>query len=203
MEPPSRSRSETQFRSKQNSPKAEEPFVSSHQEGSATDHLATRCMRVVRLGSMVVSKDPTVMLHTPTVSSAVAVVLFDPELKLAGLLHFLMPDSTIDPQRAAARPELFGDTGWDLLLYRMSAQGGRSDRLKGYAIGGADLCLHRGQPDFALGQRNATFVMEQIEKAGILIAGARLGGVRARRIAVEPETGSVRITETPAVREGP
>ena len=141
------------------------------------------------------------VLHTPSITSAMAVALCEPKMKLAGLLHFLAPDSRLDQQRGTSRPALFGDTGIELLLHRVVSLGAETKHLHAYLVGGADLIHHQAENDFALGQHNAAVAVQLIEDAGIHIAASRLGGVRARRIAIEVKTGIVRIIETPRARE--
>lgn len=150
---------------------------------------------------MMVSKNPELVLHTTPITSGMAVALSAPRLGLAGLLHFFLPDSRVDPHRGTTRPELFGDTGIELLIHRIISLGAQPDQLNAYLVGGADLIQGQDLEELALGRRNSDVARRTIEEADIRIVGTRVGGVQARRVAVEVDTGLVRITETPS-RQG-
>jgi len=41
----------------------------------------------------------------------VAVVAYDPVSKASGLLHIMLPDSAISPDKSITQPAMFADTG--------------------------------------------------------------------------------------------
>jgi len=58
---------------------------------------------VVGVGDMGVSNNPQITLSTYALGSCVAVVAYDPVAKAGGLLHLMLPDSTISPAKAQKR----------------------------------------------------------------------------------------------------
>ena len=59
---------------------------------------------VVGVGDMAVSNNPQMVLSTYALGSCVGIVAYDSVMKVGGLLHILLPDSTLSPQKAAAQP---------------------------------------------------------------------------------------------------
>ena len=57
---------------------------------------------VVGVGDMIVSNNAASTLSTYALGSCVAIAAYDPVVKAGGLLHIMLPDSTISP--AKARP---------------------------------------------------------------------------------------------------
>ena len=69
----------------------------------------TRWLRV-EIGEVVVSKGAAEVLTTSApVGSCVAVSLWDPVSGVAGLLHFRLPDSKLNPAQAESEPAIFAE----------------------------------------------------------------------------------------------
>ena len=83
---------------------------------------ASRTIVPVATGCVTVTGDSSTVLQTATIGSGVAVVLYDLENKVGGVLHFLMPDGSIDEPRGLTRPGLFADRGLELLLLQMKTR---------------------------------------------------------------------------------
>ncbi len=48
---------------------------------------------------------------TYALGSCIAVAMHDPVAKVAGLLHYMLPESAIDAAKAQQNPFMFADTG--------------------------------------------------------------------------------------------
>ena len=70
---------------------------------------------------------PDAVIVTHALGSCVAVCLFDPVARVAGMLHFLLPESSSTPERAARQPAAFADTGIPL-LFQAAYQPGASKK---------------------------------------------------------------------------
>ena len=59
--------------------------------------------RVLRvgIGDFVVSNQKDDVITTIALGSCVAVCLWEPEARIAGMLHFMLPDSKLNAERAA------------------------------------------------------------------------------------------------------
>lgn len=143
--------------------------------------------------------DPSAVLTSSALGSGVAVALYEPQRRVGGVLHFLLPDRSLDPEAAVVQPALFADSGFELLLRQLEQLGGRGAETLAYLVGGADP-VHRGigRSEAALGARNAAAARELILGAGLTLAEERSGGSRARVISLDLAAGAVRITEAPA-----
>ena len=55
---------------------------------------------IVGIGDCKVSKQPDDVLITHALGSCIAVMIHDPVAKVAGLLHYMLPESSLDAERA-------------------------------------------------------------------------------------------------------
>src|SRR5258708_588456 len=92
---------------------------------------------VVGVGDCQVATLPAAWLATYALGSCVAIIAWDWRAKVGGLLHALLPDSSIDRARAAFDPSRYVDTGIFELLQRMEEQGCSKRRLRCSVAGGA------------------------------------------------------------------
>ena len=56
------------------------------------------------------------MLVTYALGSCIAVAVHDPVTSVAGLLHYMLPEASLDWDKAAQNPYMFADTGIPKLL---------------------------------------------------------------------------------------
>lgn len=106
-------------------------------------------------------------LITYALGSCVGITLYDPVLKLGGLLHIMLPEAA----RMAAQPGSniykFADTGIPEMLRKMQIFGGRRQRYQCKIAGGAKMFEMSGEMG-NIGQRNVASVrnvlaLEQIK----------------------------------------
>jgi chemotaxis protein CheD len=146
---------------------------------------------VVRIGDCKVSKDPSDILVTHALGSCIAVVLYDPLVRVAGLLHYMLPESNLDPERAAKLPCVFADTGIPLLLDRAFHLGAAKSRIVIVAAGGAQMLDPTGT--FNIGQRNHAAMQKIFAEAGVRIHEAEIGGTNSRTVRVDVASGRVQL----------
>ena len=60
---------------------------------------------------MLVSKEVGDEIITYALGSCLGITAYDPVAKVGGLLHVMLPLSSIDPGKASQRPYMFVDTG--------------------------------------------------------------------------------------------
>jgi chemotaxis protein CheD len=133
---------------------------------------------------------PGDVLVTHSLGSCIGVAVHDPVAKIAGLLHFQLPESKMDPKRAAAAPLMFGDTGIDWLLQEIVRQGGSTKRLTVKLAGGASM-LTASKLD--IGRRNHALARRHLWKHGLFVAAEDCGGSNARTLYLRREDGAVRL----------
>lgn len=142
---------------------------------------------VVGISEWAVSASAEDTLVTHSLGSCLGLALYDPEAGIGGLLHAMMPVSTLDPLRAQARPAMFVDTGVAALLGAMFDLGARRQSLIATAVGGGRQ-INAGE-FFRIGERNYTVMRRMLWKNEILIAAEDVGGARSRTIYLEMSTG--------------
>jgi chemotaxis protein CheD len=81
--------------------------------------------RVVGVAELVVSNQLDDVLITYALGSCLGISIYDPVAKVAGLLHVMLPLSSVSPEKAREKPAMFVDTGVPLLFkesYRLGAK---------------------------------------------------------------------------------
>ena len=120
--------------------------------------------------------------------SCVGVSLYDPQTKIGGLLHILLPDST--QARAQEKEAKFADTGVPLLVKDVVAKGASKGRLVAKVAGGAQMFAFANASDLMkVGTRNVEAVKAALKKEGIRIVGEDTGANYGRTVQIDLETG--------------
>ena len=119
---------------------------------------------VVGIADCQLSDDPDSVLVTYALGSCIAVVIYDPVVRVAGMLHLMLPDSTIEGLDAGRRPHMFADTGIPWLFRRAYAMGADKKRLQVRLAGGAQVMDDHGV--FDIGKRNYTATRKILWKVG-------------------------------------
>lgn len=139
---------------------------------------------IVGIGEWAVTGDGTPIV-THALGSCIAVCLWDPVVRVSGLLHFLLADSRINRERAAHQPGTFADTGIPA-LFQAAYQGGASKaRCRVWIVGGADT-RNSGTPESPLevGKRNILAAKNLLWRNGVLLQGEEVGGTAPRNVTV-------------------
>ena len=147
--------------------------------------------QVIGIGDCKVSKDSTDTLITHALGSCIAVLIHDPVARVAGLLHFMLPESNLDVDKAAKRPFVYADTGIPLLFQNAYQLGASKLRLHVMAAGGAQMLDPNGT--FNIGKRNHLAMRKIFWKAGVIIHKEAIGGTNSRTISIDVATGRVQL----------
>ena len=153
----------------------------------------------VGIGQLAISKDPNELLIAYGLGSCIGVSCYDPQAKVAGLAHILLPSS--EGKHAEDRePARFADTGIDLMVTRLVAAGAVARRLVVKVAGGAAVLGPANAEKFKIGERNAEAIMERLKRHGLRPAATELGGTKGRTMELHPATGKtfVRTAASPA-----
>lgn len=144
---------------------------------------------VVGVGEGGVSRDPDAMLVTYALGSCVAVMLHDPVAKVAGMVHYMLPESSMSREKSDARPWMFADTGISHLLRATLEQGAEKRRLVISAAGGAQIMNDNSM--FNIGKRNCLALRKALWKFGLIAHAEETGGTVARTVRMEVGSGRV------------
>lgn len=120
--------------------------------------------------------------------SCIGVSLYDPQAKVGGLLHIMLPDSS--QSRSSENPAKFADTGVPLLLKDVLALGASRSRLVAKMAGGAQMFAFAKATDIMrVGARNAEAVKELLKSLGIKLIAEDTGGNYGRTVQINLENG--------------
>lgn len=146
---------------------------------------------VIGVGDLAVSNNNQVTLTTYALGSCVGVVAFDPVTRAGGILHIMLPDSTISPEKALKQPAMFADTALPLFMRELAGVKADRSRLKLYLAGGA--CVLNGPDTFKIGERNTAAVKAWLGAQGLRVQGTDLAGTVNRTLHLELASGALTI----------
>jgi chemotaxis protein CheD len=153
---------------------------------------------VVGVGDLGVSNNVSITLSTYALGSCVAVVVYDPVAKAGGLLHMMLPESGISPDKALTQPAMFADTGLPLLFRSLMGIKAERSRLRLFVAGGASVLT--GNDNFKIGERNIRATQLWLTQQGYGVRGSAVGGVISRTVHLDIGTGSISL-KTPMATE--
>ena len=136
---------------------------------------------------MKVSNEPGASLITYSLGSCIGVSLYDPVVKVGGLLHFMLPDSKIDAQKAQQNPWMFADTGIPLLFRESYKLGAEKKRLQVKIAGGAQILDDAGF--FNIGKRNYMALRKIFWTNNVLVNAEEIGGDVNRTVSLDLSSG--------------
>ena len=129
------------------------------------------------------------VLVTYSLGSCIGIAIHDPVSLVGGLLHFMLPEASLSPEKAAANPYMFADTGIPLLFKDCYRLGAVKERLVVKAVGGAQVLDPNGM--FNIGKRNILAMRKLFWQNGVTMGATALGGSVNRTISLEIKTGTV------------
>ncbi len=144
---------------------------------------------VVGIADFAVSNNPSVILTTYSLGSCLGISIYDPVVKVAGLLHIMLPDSSIDTAKAARSPAMFLDTGFPMLLKAAAELRAESSRLQICVAGGAQIMDSVGF--FNIGKRNHVMMMDLLSRNALRLKAEEVGGMVNRTMHVHISSGDV------------
>lgn len=120
--------------------------------------------------------------------SCIGISLYDPQLKVGGLLHIMLPDST--QARGSDNPAKFADTGLPLMLKDVLALGASKARLVAKIAGGAQMFAFANATDvMRVGARNAEAAKKMLKDLGIKLIAEDTGGTYGRTVSINLDNG--------------
>jgi chemotaxis protein CheD len=134
----------------------------------------------VGMADLRVTSDPESMLVTYALGSCIAVLVHDPIRRVGGMIHYMLPLSSVTPEKSRDKPAMFADTGVPLLFERMYALSCRKADLVVRVAGGA--AIHDDNGVFEIGKRNYVVLRKLLWKSGVGIAAEAVGGAVSRTV---------------------
>ena len=154
----------------------------------------------VAMAALQVTADPADRLVTYALGSCLGVAIYDPVARVGGLLHAMLPLSSLDAGKARANPALFVDTGVPALFRACYALGASKSRLVVKVAGGAAAGAPGAPDQFQIGRRNLLTLRQLLWKNGVLVQAQDVGGhQRSRTMALDVGDGTVSLKSGAAV----
>ena len=131
-------------------------------------------------------------ITTLGLGSCVGVVLYDSVLKICGMVHVMLPDSTA--VRNNSNIAKFADTGIKELLRQLEIKGVSRMRLKAKIAGGAQMFAFESESEMLrIGDRNVEACKKILKELQIPIMAEDTGLNYGRTVTFYPETSDFEI----------
>lgn len=141
----------------------------------------------VGMADLAIASSPNV-LTTLGLGSCVGITLYDPVIKLGGLAHIMLPDST--QIRNNSNLAKFADTGIEALIRKMVGNGAKGSRIVAKIAGGAHMFEFQHMDEtLRIGARNVAAVTSLLQSYKIPILGSDTGSNYGRTIELYTNTG--------------
>jgi chemotaxis protein CheD len=144
---------------------------------------------VVGVGEMGVSNNASLTLSTYALGSCIAVVAYDRYSHTAGLLHLMLPNSGISPEKARTQPAMFADSGLPLLFRALAGLNANPSGVRLFVTGGANVLC--STDSFRIGARNIEATRAWLDRNGYTVHQSIVGGTINRTVHLDIGTGRV------------
>ncbi|MFB1049550.1 chemotaxis protein CheD [Paraliobacillus sp. JSM ZJ581] len=157
--------------------------------------MATQTIDIVKVGiaDLKTVTNPAHHLRTSGLGSCVGVVVYDLSMKIAGMAHIMLPDSTLS-KKSEFNQLKYADTAIPILMNQLISLGARKYGLKAKIAGGAQMFSFSSTNDMLkIGKRNEEAVKHALKQLGIPIIAEDVGGSSGRTIEFILSTGILNI----------
>jgi chemotaxis protein CheD len=146
----------------------------------------------VGVADLKVSSRADERLITYALGSCLGIVVYDPVVSVAGMLHVMLPTGTIDAAKMQDKPAMFVDSGIPILFKECYKLGAKKERMIVKVAGGAHAGASEEADRFQIGKRNMIALRKLLWKNGVLIHANDTGGIQtSRTMWVDVATGDV------------
>ena len=126
-------------------------------------------------------------LITHALGSCIGICLYDPQIKLAAMVHIMLP---INMEAGRKNTFKYADTGIRETLNQMVAKGAVKGRITAKIAGGARMFEVSGGTLGSIGQRNSESVHQVLRRENIRLLWEDVGGKVARTMEFDSATGN-------------
>lgn len=152
---------------------------------------------IIGMGEYIVTDAEDAIIRTFALASCVAVTVYSPTKKAAGMIHIVLP-APLHDRDGISRPGYFAETGIPLLLDAMFTQYGCSrEELQVQMYGGSESKL--SLDIYNIGKKNIDTVKRKLLEMGLKVQKTDLRGNDSRSISMEAKTGLVVVHRQPII----
>jgi len=146
---------------------------------------------LVGMADLAVSRESGVLLTTMPLGSCLGVGIYDPTVRVGGILHSLLPASSLDPRRADSHPGMFLDTGLQILFARARQLNATLENIRVIVAGAAEMMDE--SPEYNVGRSNCRSLGQLLSQLGVEIYAQYVGGKTDCSMELAVATGEVRL----------
>ena len=143
----------------------------------------------VGIADMKASDDPDVTLVTHSLGSCIGVAVYDPVAGVGGMLHYMLPEAQLNPEKAKTTPLMFADTGVPILFKSCYKLGAVKGRMIVKIAGGSQVMDESGV--FNIGKRNYAALRKIFWRNKVIIDAEDIGGAVNRTMWLSVATGEL------------
>ena len=142
----------------------------------------------VAMGEGAVTSTPHIISSTG-IGSCVVVIIYDPQRRVGGLAHIMLPDSRdINGHRP---PYHCADTAISALLNMLQCKGATRENLVARIVGGARMFAGSNGSSPGIGKRNIASIRQLLDRERLTLAGEDTGGGYGRSVEFYLDSGRV------------
>ena len=144
----------------------------------------------IGMSQIEVSSKPGTVLAAPSLGSCIGLAIYDPDSKVGGMAHIVLPDSA-KVLKVSENQGKYADTAVPEMLKKMISLGANKNKLIVKIAGGAQMFnLQQGANVLNIGFRNTVAVKAALSKEGLEITKSDTGGNKGRTFKLDVLTGS-------------
>ena len=129
--------------------------------------------------------DEDILIMT-TLGSCIAACLWDRQVRIGGMNHFMLPEGT-----GVADSGRYGSYAMELLINEMIKRGATRANMEAKVFGGG--AIISGMNTINIGERNTAFVMEYLRTERITVVSKDVLGVYPRKVCFLPSSGKAMV----------
>ena len=151
-------------------------------------------MVLLGLGDLGATKTPGDAVKTLALGSCVAVILLVPSTRCVGMVHVVLPESSLDVAKSRLKPGYFADTAIPALFDCVCRTGGTVSWQDVYVklAGGANVL--RGTSTLDVGRRNVLAIKKLLWQLGTGAVAEDVEGNFSRTVSVSVDSGIVALS---------
>ncbi len=147
---------------------------------------------IANLGEIKISSDPEITLSCLGVGSCIAVCMYDPVAKVAGMAHVVLPISD-NSARARGNGTKYADMAIPEMLKQLRDAGAIRSRLVVKIAGGAKMFKAGVGATMETGKRNDEAVRKVLGDEALKISSENTGGTKGRTVRLFTDSGKVTV----------
>ncbi len=147
---------------------------------------------VVRVSDMAVGGADDILV-TVGLGSCVAIMLYEPDARIAGLAHILLPSRALT--RHSDNPARFPQSAVPALLEKMTARGANHRKITARLAGGASMFATLAPPGtIQMGERNLVATRQALNAHNLPLTAEAVGGDFGRTVRLHGRDGRIEVS---------